>query len=85
MAAGFMTHVTCRLTAKNRDQLLNPRSVIEYPMGYLYFLAQSHGGIEVENVQLCRRSYPRAFILVGSSRFPLRAGTATKNFAHTPA
>jgi len=31
MAAGFMTHVTCRLTAKNRDQLRNPiRSVIEY-------------------------------------------------------
>ena len=25
-----MTHVTCRLTAKNRDQLRNPRSVIEY-------------------------------------------------------
>jgi len=24
MAAGFMTHVTCRLTAKNRDQLRNP-------------------------------------------------------------
>ena len=23
--AGFMTHVTCRLTAKNRDQLRNPR------------------------------------------------------------
>jgi len=23
-AAGFMTHVTCRLTVKNRDQLLNP-------------------------------------------------------------
>ena len=22
--AGFMTHVTCRLTAKNRDQLQNP-------------------------------------------------------------
>jgi len=21
---GFMTHVTCRLTAKNRDQLRNP-------------------------------------------------------------
>ena len=31
MAAGFMTHVTCRLTAKNRDQLRNPiRSVMEY-------------------------------------------------------
>jgi len=25
-----MTHVTCRLTAKNRDQLRNPCSVIEY-------------------------------------------------------
>jgi len=24
MAAEFMTHVTCRLTAKNRDQLRNP-------------------------------------------------------------
>ena len=24
MTAGFMTHVTCRLTAKNRDQLRNP-------------------------------------------------------------
>jgi len=22
--AGFMTHITCRLTAKNRDQLRNP-------------------------------------------------------------
>ena len=22
--AGFMTHVTCRLTAKNQDQLRNP-------------------------------------------------------------
>ena len=23
MAAGFMTHITCRLTAENRDQLRN--------------------------------------------------------------
>ena len=23
-AAGFMTHITCRLTAKHRDQLRNP-------------------------------------------------------------
>ena len=30
--AGFMTHVTCRLTAKNRDQLRNPT----LGMGYLY-------------------------------------------------
>jgi len=34
--AGFMTHVTCRLTAKNRDQLRNPvRSVIEYGLPLL--------------------------------------------------
>ena len=24
-SAGFMTHVTCRLIAKNRDQLRNPK------------------------------------------------------------
>ena len=24
MAVGIMTHITCRLTAKNRDQLRNP-------------------------------------------------------------
>ena len=36
MAAGFMTHVTCRLTTKNRDQLLNPRSVIEYGLPLLF-------------------------------------------------
>jgi len=24
LTAGFMTHVTCRLTARNRDQLRNP-------------------------------------------------------------
>jgi len=29
-----MTHVTCRLTAKNRDQLRNPRSVIEYGLPF---------------------------------------------------
>ena len=29
--AGFLTHVTCRPTAKNRDQLM--RSVIEYGLG----------------------------------------------------
>ena len=31
-----MTHVTCRLTAKNRDQLRNPSSVIEYGLPILY-------------------------------------------------
>ena len=30
-----MTHVTCRLTAKNRDQLRNP-TLGNRAMGYLY-------------------------------------------------
>jgi len=31
-----MTHITCRLTARNRDQLRNPiRSVIEYGLPFL--------------------------------------------------
>jgi len=30
-----MTHATCRLTAKNWDQLQNPHSVIEYGLPYL--------------------------------------------------
>jgi len=39
-----MIHVTCRLTAKNRDQLRNPiRSVIEYELAYLYLLAEFKG------------------------------------------
>jgi len=36
--AGFMTHVICRLTAKNRDQLWNPlRSAIEYGITFTFF------------------------------------------------
>jgi len=30
-----MTHVTCRLTAKNRDQLRNPTLGIEYGLPFL--------------------------------------------------
>jgi len=34
-----MTHVTCRLTAKNRDQLWNPMlDVIEYGLPYLFYV-----------------------------------------------
>ena len=35
----FMTYITCRLTAKNRDRLGNPiRSVIEYGLPLPFFL-----------------------------------------------
>ena len=39
--AGFTTHVTCRLTAKNRDQLRTVRWVIEYrlPLPFFYLPA----------------------------------------------
>jgi len=37
-----MTHVTRRLTAKNRDQLRNPiRSVIEYGLPFTFFIVTS--------------------------------------------
>ena len=35
MAAGFVTHVTFRLTAKNRDQLRNHTLAIEYGLPLL--------------------------------------------------
>ena len=48
-AAGFMTHLSGRLTAKNRDQLRNPPS-----MGYLYLFLfyygeTAHGGAQWKN------------------------------------
>ena len=55
--AGYMTHVTCRLTAKNRDQLRNPiRSIIEYmlPLPFLSIGTRdlSHDCLETD--ALCR-------------------------------
>jgi len=51
--AGFMTHVICRLTAKNRDQLRIPiRSVIEYglPLPFLErMVACSWGDSDVDS------------------------------------
>jgi len=38
-----MTHVTCRLTAKNRDQLRDPiRSVIEYGLPFNLFIYENY-------------------------------------------
>ena len=36
-----MTHVTCRLTAKNRDQLRDPTLGIEYGLPYLFMLVMT--------------------------------------------
>jgi len=38
VSAGFMTHFTCRLTAKHRDQLGTLRSLIEYGQPLSFFL-----------------------------------------------
>ena len=40
MAAGFMTQVTCRLTAKNRDQLRNSTGYL-----YLFYLGYFLTGV----------------------------------------
>ena len=41
-----MTHVTCRLTTKNRDQLRNPTAPEPYvrqsSIGYLYFFTSDY-------------------------------------------
>ena len=45
--AGFMTHITCRLTAKNRDQLRNPTLGNRVWAAFLRlqsFLFDSYGG-----------------------------------------
>jgi len=37
-----MTHITCRLTSKNRDQLRTLRSVIEYGLPLPFYTAYTH-------------------------------------------
>ena len=39
-SAGFMTHVTCRLTAKNQDQLWNP--MLGNPVWSAFTFLESH-------------------------------------------
>ena len=54
-----MTHVTCKLTAKNRDQLRNLRSVIEYGLpfftGYIEQTASPDASTIVDYIK-CRAS-----------------------------
>jgi len=57
--AGFMTHVTCRLTAKTRDQLRNPK-LGNRVRGYLYLLfylmyknAQKNSGRQKQHGSIC--------------------------------
>ena len=42
LTVGFMTHVTCRLTAKNRDSLRNPTLGSRVWATFLLFLPTSH-------------------------------------------
>jgi len=57
--AGFMTHVTCRLTAKTRDQLRNPK-LGNRVRGYLYLLfhlmyknVQKNSGRQKQHGSIC--------------------------------
>jgi len=50
-----MTHVTCRLTAKNRDHLQNPiRSVVEYGLPFILLLYVKFLQPDKENHTLAR-------------------------------
>jgi len=40
--AGFMTHVTCRLTAKNRDELRNPELCSRVWATFTFFTTKYH-------------------------------------------
>ena len=52
-----MTHVTCRLTAKNRDQLRNPiRSLIEYGLHLPFYLSTVKRRLKELRVFVCRRT-----------------------------
>ena len=42
-SVGFMTHVTCRLTAKNRDQLRNPTLGNRVWATFTFFTAKGRG------------------------------------------
>ena len=44
--AGFMTHVTCRLTAKNRDQLRNTTLGIRVWAAFTFFRSLYMGATE---------------------------------------
>jgi len=53
-----MTHVACRLTAKNRDQLRNLHSVIEYglPLPFLCDVCLLDQPYLVGMIEFCQRS-----------------------------
>jgi len=55
--AGFMTHVTRRLSAKNRDQLRNPTLCNRVWATYTFFnLQEAAMGEDVACVECCRQS-----------------------------
>jgi len=56
-----MTHVTCRLTAKNRDQLRNRRSVIEYGLPLPFFAFHFSAPTACLELQTASLVIPRPF------------------------
>ena len=42
--SGFMTHVTCRLTAKNRDQLRNPTLGNQVQTSFTFYQTRPQDG-----------------------------------------
>jgi len=58
MAAGFMTHVTCRLTAENRDQLRNPTLGIRVWATFTFLPSVARGGLTA------RRTRTKQYVVI---------------------
>jgi len=65
-----MTHVTCRLTAKNRDQLGTLRSAIEHGLPFFTFCPM--GSVKQKSpVWLTPHAWPRSIAAVGVTLYTL--------------
>ena len=68
-----MTHVTCRLTAKNRNQLRNPiRSAIEYGLSFTFYICTYSVVILFMLLNLCCRLAFSALTLLAGVRKSIR-------------
>ena len=67
--AGFMTHVTCRLTAKNRDQLRNHKLSNRVWSNFTFFaLPTVHTGVREPQFSLCAVNEPSLLLMFAAWR-----------------
>jgi len=76
--AGFMTHVTCRLTAKNRDQLWK---VIEYGLPLPVYISYGRSVNTLARSTLCLSCIAVDYIVMQFGRVCV---IITHTHTHTP-